>query len=570
MGADEHERLIFPDGPKLELDELIDQLVERAQGVKLVQGRLRTLLRAIEAITSELGLDVVLRHIVESACELAGARYGALGVIASDGSLEQFIHVGMADEVVAQIGHLPEGKGLLGALITDPQTIRREHITDDIRSSGFPPHHPPMDSFLGVPIRVRGEVYGNLYLTDSAHGAFSAEDEELVRSLAITAGTAITNARLYFESRLQQRWLTASAEIGSQLLAQSGEDPLKTIARRAAEIALADLVTVELVTPSRTEVLVEVAVGDGAEVLLARTFPIDGSLVGRAIVGRAPLLLRDAGDDEQRNSHLSEVIDAGPTMVLPLIGTTEVLGALTIARASCKATFSPIDLSMAAAFANHASLALELAAARADQLRVELLEDRDRIARDLHDHVIQQLFAIGLSLEGLAGRNEPDSDVSVKLRERVGDIDRTIRQIRTSIFELRGPLGSPSSGIRQDLLAVAAESTAALGFAPGLSFGGTVDLSLEGPIADDIVACVREALANVARHAQARRADVDVSVTSGEVIVTATDDGVGIGAAGRSSGLTNLRVRAEHRGGTFTIGPAPGGGTQLVWKAPIT
>jgi signal transduction histidine kinase len=573
MSADEHApRLNFADGPKLELDELIDQLVVRAQGVKLVQGRLRTLLRAIEAITSDLGLEVVLRQIVESACELAGARYGALGVIAADGSLEQFIHVGMPDDVVAEIGHLPEGKGLLGALINDPHPIRHQHIADDPRSSGFPRNHPPMASFLGVPIRVRGEVFGNLYLTESQTGQFTAEDEELVRSLAITAGTAITNARLYHESRLQQRWLTASAEIGSQLLSESGEDPLRTIARRAAEITEADVVTVGLVGPGRDGILIEVAVGDTANRLLARTFPLAGTLAGKAIDGRAPLLLRSAGDAEGRESHTGEIMDVGPTMVLPLIGTSDVLGVLTIARNSSKTAFTSIDLSMAAAFANNASLALELAIARTDQQRMATLEDRDRIARDLHDHVIQQLFAIGLSLESIAlSPHQPEAE---KLHDRVGDIDRTIRQIRTSIFELRGPLASPSAGVRADLLAIVAESAPALGFAARMSFSGPVDPALgteaNRELVDDVAACVREALANVARHARARRVDVEVDVRSGEVTVTVTDDGIGIGEQARSSGLRNLRIRAERHGGSFTVRPAIGAGTQLLWKAPIS
>ena len=227
MEAGPRASLHFPDVPKLELDELIDQLVERAEGVRRAQGRLRALLHAIETVTGDLSLEVVLRNIVQAACELAGARYGALGVIGPDGLLEQFIHHGMDEQTAAQIGSLPQGKGLLGALITDPQPIRLVHMDDDGRSAGFPLGHPPMDSFLGVPLRVRDEVFGNLYLTDSDKGEFSAEDEELVVALALAAGTAISNARLYAESRLQQRWLNASVEIGARLLSaeRRGPDP---------------------------------------------------------------------------------------------------------------------------------------------------------------------------------------------------------------------------------------------------------------------------------------------------------------------------------------------------------
>jgi signal transduction histidine kinase len=570
MDVESGASLSFPDGPKLDLDALIDQLVERARGVQRAQGRLRGLLRANEMVTGDLGLETVLRHIIQAACELAGARYGALGVIAHDGGLEQFIHVGMDVETVALIGQLPEGKGLLGALITDPRPIQLEHITDDPRSSGFPANHPPMESFLGVPVRVRGEVFGNLYLTESLTGQFTAEDEELVRSLAVTAGTAISNARLYNESTLQQRWLSASAEIGAQLLASSGEDPLRMIARRASEITEADLVTVALLTNDGSEVMVEVAVGAAAEGLVGQTFPVGEILAGKAIADKAPLLLRSASELADRRSHLASVIEPGPLMVIPLIGTGHAVGALTIARAVGRPAFSTADLGMAAGFANNASIAIELAAARSDQQRVVLLEDRDRIARDLHDHVIQQLFAIGMSLEGVAAMIGPNDAAVQKLHERVADIDRTIRQIRTSIFELRGPLGGAPNGLRSRLLEIANDVTTMLGFAPGVAFSGPVDMAITGPLADDVAACLREALTNVAKHAHASNVSVDITVAANEVTVGVSDNGVGIGEIARSSGIANLRARAEQRYGTFALFARPSGGTQLIWKAPIT
>jgi signal transduction histidine kinase len=561
--------LRFPDGPKLELDQLIDQLVERAREVQRSQGRLRSLLRANEMVTAGISLHEVLKHIVQAACTLAGARYGALGVIAHDGTLEQFIHVGMDEDLVPKIGHLPEGKGLLGALINDPQPIRLNRIADDPRSSGFPTMHPPMASFLGVPIRIRGEVFGNLYLTESATGQFSAEDEELVRSLAVTAGTAISNARLYSESQLQQRWLGASAEISAQLLASAGEDPLKMIARRASEIAEADLVTVALLAAEGADVMIEVAIGQDADALLGRRFPVSETLAGQAIAERAPLLVRSSAESSGDRSDLESVFELGPVMVIPLVGTSSVLGALTIARRAERPSFSDSDLNMATGFANHASIAIELTAARADQQRVVLLEDRDRIARDLHDHVIQQLFAIGLSLEGTASALGDNEQVVSRLRERVGDIDRTIRQIRTSIFELRGPLGAGSAGLRTRVLEIAEAMTGVLGFAPGVAFGGPIDLAVTGALADDVAACVREGLTNVAKHAQASSAGVDLDVAENEVTVLVWDNGVGVDDGGRSSGVANLRARAEQRHGSFELSVRPQGGTQMVWKALI-
>ena len=561
--------LRFPDIPKLELDELIDQLVERAQGVKRAQGRLRALLRAIETVAGDLALEVVLRNVVEAACDLANARYGALGVIGHDGGLEQFIHVGIDEQTAARIGNLPQGKGLLGALITDPRPIRLRHMVDDERSTGFPPNHPPMDSFLGVPIHVRGDVYGNLYLADSAKGAFTAEDEELVIALALAAGTAISNARLYHDSRVQQRWLEASVEIGAQMLSAAGEDPLRLIARRAIDIADADLVSVGLITPDAGSVIIEVAFGDHSEDLVGRRFPLSQTLAGRAIEHNTPILLVNASGGDSPPSHLSAVVDAGPIMVLPLRGTGQPRGVLSIVRVRGRQAFSSSDLAMAAGFAAHASVALELADSRASEQKLVLLEDRDRIAMDLHDHVIQELFAIGLSLEGVAAQLGDQERLSSRVRQSVEDIDRTIRRIRTSIFELRGNIVTTTGGLRQRILEVTSELTAPLGFAPHVAFAGLVDMNLDEELTGDVVAVVRETLTNAAKYAHATSVVVDVALTSDDLTVTVSDNGVGATGATRSSGTANLRTRAEKRGGSFEIAPGPSGGTVVKWKVRV-
>ena len=210
--------LTFPDLPRLELDQLLGQLVERAQEVLVTQGRLRGLLRATQVVTGDLALPVVLQRIVAAARDLVGARYAALGVIAPDGGLSEFVHVGMPDDAVEAIGHLPHGKGLLGALIDDPHPIRLRRIGEDPRSSGFPAGHPPMTSFLGVPIRIRDEVFGNLYLADSTRGEFTAEDEQLTLALAATAAAAIDRARLYQAAHARGEWLQATAAITQRLL----------------------------------------------------------------------------------------------------------------------------------------------------------------------------------------------------------------------------------------------------------------------------------------------------------------------------------------------------------------
>jgi signal transduction histidine kinase len=566
--SDSGARLRFPDVPKLELDELIDQLVDRAQDVKRAQGRLRALLRAIETVTGDLALEVVLHNVVDSACELAHAKYGALGVIGPDGGLEQFITIGIDEQTSKGIGPLPQGKGLLGALISDPRPIRLKHMTDDPRSTGFPPNHPPMDSFLGVPIHVRDEVFGNLYLADSERGEFGPDDEELVLALALAAGTAISNARLYQESRLQQRWLEASVEIGSQLLSSSGEDPLRMVARQAIDISDADLVSVCLTTADGAGFVVEEAFGAYSNELIGRRFPLAGSLTGKVLDDRQPMLIANASGGDVPPTYLSSVMEAGPLMVLPLQGTGAPRGVLSLCRTRGRRRFTPRDLAMAAGFATHASVALELADSRVAEQKLVLLEDRDRIAMDLHDHVIQELFAIGLSLEGTAAQL-PDDTMSQRIRQRVEDIDRTIRRIRTSIFELRGTIATPTEGLRQRVLEVTSDLTAALGFAPHVAFSGLLDVRMDDELAEDVVACVRETLTNVAKHARAKSVMIDVSLAADILTVMVTDDGIGLRDTSRSSGTANLRARAEKWDGSFELARGSSGGTTAKWKVRI-
>ena len=564
------------DGPRLELDQLLTQLVDRAQDVMAAQGRLRGLLRANRLIGGDLALPVVLRRIVEAACELVHAPYGALGVISPDGGLEQFIHVGIPSDVVARIGHLPEGRGLLGAVIKDPHPIRLRNIAEDERSVGFPPGHPQMSSFLGVPVRVRGEVFGNLYLTGHDALELTAEDEELVTSLATTAGIAIENARLYEESRRRQEWLQASTDITRQLLASDGEDPLQVIARRLQQIADADAVNVVLPTPDGKRLKVEVATGAGADQLLAISYPMQDTVSQLVLDTGQPVLIADISTEHERTVHLIDVVGVGPLMVLPLVGTQRVRGALVVGRLQGRTLFTAADLDMATTFANHAAVALELADARADRERIALLEDRDRIARDLHDHVIQRLFGAGLTVESVAAGLGVDPRAP-RLAQVVDDIDETIRQIRTSIFQLRGTLGPHSGAARAHVLAIVAELAPLLGFSPHVDFSGPIDALVSEAVLDDVSAVVREGLSNVARHAHAGWATVRLHAARGLLALEITDDGVGVGDTARRSGLANLVIRAESRAGSCTLtsptrrGAAGDeeGGTRLLWTIPL-
>jgi signal transduction histidine kinase len=561
----------FPDGPKLELDELLSQLIGRAQDVVSAQGRLRGLLRANQAVVGNLALPILLKNTVKAACELAHARYGALGVIDASGGLEQFVHVGMDDEVVAGIGHLPDGKGLLRALIDNPHPIRLDVMARDPRSVGFPAGHPPMTSFLGVPIRVRDEVFGNLYLTERDDGEFTLEDEELVSALAATAGVAIENSRLYDEARRRQLWLQASTEVSLQLLSTEGEDALVLIARQAREIADADVVTVVLPTANRDRLVVEVAAGEGERELAGSTVGIENSLVGVALAQGRPVLVADMAKSSY-TVHLSDVLPIGPVMVLPLRGPQRSRGALVIGRLRGRHRFADADLEMATTFAGHAAVALELADSRTDQQRLLLLEDRDRIARDLHDHVIQRLFAIGLTVQSVASGLGADPR-SARLSGIVSDIDETIRQTRTSIFQLRGPLGPETGTVRSRVLTVIAEVSPLLGFDPRVQFTGPIDAVVPEAVVDDLDAVLREALTNTARHAVATRVDVELTATTSQLWVDVVDDGVGVGTPARFSGLDNLRKRAGSHGGSMEVGPAsagsPGPGTRLHWTIPL-
>jgi signal transduction histidine kinase len=558
--------LLFPALKRLELDQLLGQLVDRAHEVMATQGRLRGLLRANQLVIGDLALPVVLRSIVDAARELVGARYAALGVIAAAGGLSEFVNTGMPEDAVERIGHLPQGKGLLGALIDDPRPIRLRRIADDERSSGFPPGHPPMTSFLGVPIRIRDEVFGNLYLTESTKGEFTAEDEELTTAIAATAAVAIENARLYEAARSRGEWLQASAMITRQLLTPgSGQRPLHLVAERSQEIADADLVTVALPAEDGGELRIEVAVGRRAEHLTGMRVASD-SLLGRVSSTGEPVRLSQVEDEGEREPLTGGELDAGPVIAVPLLGSRGSRGVLAAIRRRGRGGFTDTDLDMAGSFANHAALALELAEARAEQQRAAMLDERDRIAADLHDQVIQRLFAAGLSLQSVAmslgtGREKD------RILDTVADLDATIGQLRTTIFELHEVPRSGSGGLRARLLDVASHTAKALGFDPAVRFEGPVD-TVPSDVGEDLVAVLREELANVARHAGATAAAVDLVVRPGELRLTVRDDGVGVGSTVRRSGLANMQHRAERHGGSVDVAPRDTGGTTVRWTVP--
>jgi signal transduction histidine kinase len=555
------ERLTYSDGRKSKLDRSLAELMSNAQKVLESQSRLRSLLSASQAVVEELELDAVLRRIVEAAVELVGARYGALGVIAPDGHLERFIFVGISDDEAARLGELPHGRGILGALIEDPRPIRLHDLGTDPRSVGFPPNHPPMKSFLGVPVRVRDSIYGNLYLSEAESGDFTEEDEELLSALAATAGSAIDNARLFQESQHRQRWASALAEITASLLSDYQGDPVELIADKVVQLADADLVTV--VRPVSDELLmVETARGElasGVEGLVVRS---EGTLTARALASGQPVMVPETNGTPEKRLAL------GPTMVIPMTASAGLTGVLTVARKPARLGFTQQELEMAADFAGQASVALELASARADQQRFMVLEDRSRIASDLHDHVIQRLFATGLGLQSLAGRI-PDTTTRAKLVEYIDSLDESIVAIRTAVFALT-TRPRETAPVRHRVIDLVSELSQAFSMTPRLSFAGAVDLSIRGELADDVLAVIREGLTNVAKHATARETTVSLSVHAGVATLEIGDDGSGMPDTGRRSGVANIAGRAERWNGEATYSSREGGGTLLTWTAKVS
>ena len=555
------------DASRIQLEQLLSQLVDRGHELVGVQKRLQGLLRANRLVMSQLGLDAVLRSIVEAACELVEASYGALGVIAPSGTeLEAFVNVGIDAETVERIGHLPEGKGLLGVLIEEPLPIRLRDLRSHARSVGFPAEHPPMRAFLGVPVPVGGETFGNLYLTRPDEREFSEDDEELVSALAITAGMAIQNARLYEEARRRQEWLQASTDVTRMLLATPGEESLREIARQVGQLADADAVTLVLATPGER---LEVAVAEGrdAGLLEGMSYPAEGTVSEAVLAKGETVRVDDALAPAEGAITLTSRVDVGPAMVLPLVGAERARGTLVVGRRPGGRPFSEAESDMAATFANHAAVALELADARAEQERMLLIDDRERIARDLHDHVIQQLFGAGLTLQGVATQRG-SAQVRSRLEEVVAGLDDAIRQIRSSIFELRG---SDTPSLRSVVLATAYDARRSLSLSPQVRFAGPVDSVTDEDLAGDVEAVVREALTNVARHAGSTDVEVEVTASATLLEVTIRDDGRGMDGSTRRSGLDNLRRRAERRGGSLVMDAGrEGRGLTVCWSVPLS
>lgn len=508
---------------------------------------LTSLLDAITAVTEDTGLADVLQRIVEAACDLVDARYGALGVVGDNGQLTQFVHTGMSAEQVQQLGALPRGGGVLGLLLTDPHPIRLTDLSSHPAAGGFPAHHPVMKTFLGAPIRVRDEVFGNLYLTEKRDGTpFTSVDEARIVALSALAGSAIANTRQLEQLRDRERWRDAVLQLAVSLLSGSAvSDALREIA--AAAHILYGGVAACILTHDQSDNPVIAAVSGSINVAALSTVPFAQLQRDNTVSEPTSGVF---GDDQALWTRLD---DGDPFTILG-VGLTRPA--------------TTRDYEELASFVGTARLALARQRAAEDVAALELVAERERIGRDLHDTVIQELFATGLSLQALARRSQDDDAVVGAINAAVDQIDATVKQIRSTIFSLHQPPSDAS--VRSALMRIADEMSSLLPAPIRVTFNGAVDTLIEGTVAHHVVPVLREALTNVVKHAGASTVRVDVAIVGDMLMLTVSDDGVGI-VQGRSHGhgMRNMVERAKACGGQCDVTATPGVGTIVTWQVPV-
>ncbi|MEV0295434.1 GAF domain-containing sensor histidine kinase [Nocardia sp. NPDC050710] len=561
---------------QLRLRELLSEVKERVELIIDSRDRMDGLVEAMLTVTSGLDLDDTLRAIVRTATSLVDARFGALAVRGHDQQVTQFIDEGMDEVTRERIGTLPAGHGVLGVVFNRPKPLRLDDLTKHPESVGLPPGHPPMHTFLGVPVRIRNEVFGSLYLTEKAGGQpFTEDDDVLVQALAAAAGIAVDNARLYESARTRQAWIEATRDIATEFLAGTESDRvLAHVVDHARTLTgshrsfLAGAVGKH--NGEATELMLTQWSGPGAghQGWLVLT---EGTALGEAFSRRTPLRFDDAAQIDLG----VPLADVGPALILPLCTPDSTLGVLVTVRPTGSAPYADELVELTAAFTDQAALAMQLAGTQRRMRELDILADRDRIARDLHDHVIQRLFAIGLTLQGAVPKARVP-EVRQRLSTVVSDLQEVVQEIRTSIFDLHGGDGD-STRLQQRIEQAVRQQTTDAQLRATVQVTGPLSV-LEAELADHAEAVVREAVSNAVRHSGADTVAVEISVDDNLTIVV-TDNGWGIPNHVIRSGLRNLEQRAEKSDGEFIIGPAgrpaddPHGaglpGTRLCWSVPL-
>jgi len=534
------------------------------------QDRKDVLLEAGLALASELSLPVVLQRIVDLAAQVTDARYGALGVIGEGGELEEFITTGLSARQRKAIGALPRGRGILGLLIQQPRPIRILNIADHAKSVGFPAHHPPMRSFLGAPVQAMGKIFGNIYLTNKRSAqAFSKEDEESIVILATQAGVAIANATLYEETRRRERWLVALGDITSEILAGSDADSLLAgIAEHARDLAGADAATILTTSPVTKRLVVAAATGAHASELLGRTVPAFESISGEIMRTGKPLLLEDVSSDSRAHQPTVRLGGHGPALFVPLRVRGRATGTLMVANLKGGRHFNEQTLRFVETFADQASVAIEYARAQADVQRIGLMEERERIAKELHDGIIQSLFAVGMGLQGTALMTG-SPELAARIEGAIGELDGVIRDLRNYIFGLRPGILADRQ-LDQALRVLAQDVQAGSRTRVVVEVDAELAASLSGR-SSEIVQLTREALSNVVRHANAKSSAVRLVRSGRNVLLSIEDDGSGFDTRRDSygNGLRNMGERASSLGGKLQITSKNGRGTSLRITFPV-
>lgn len=553
----------MPENMPRRVQDLLHEFVDRAEELIRVQDHMNSLMSAVISIAEDLSLHSVLERVVQSACELVGARYGALGVIGEDQRLSHFITVGIDEDQVRLIGDFPTGHGVLGQLIRDPKPLRLHDLHEHPVSVGFPPNHPPMKTFLGVPVRVRDAVFGNLYLTEKANGQdFTVEDEELATALAAAAGVAIQNARLYEESRCRQRWLEAGMATSQELIGDGrgmADDGLELVAEGALRASEAVLGVVAEWEPDSLRP--RVAVGSLA-------------LSGGAPMPKAPPLEEAAERGVPALLHDPAMVfgteaagKLGQVLAIPLHHNGSPGKLLLLARQAGASPYTLSDLDSGAVFGSHVGLALDLNRARRRREETLIDIDRDRIAQDLHDLVIQRLFAAGLSVQGLRRFAEsPEADA--RISRITSELDESIRELRSTIYSLGRLAERSEDPISRTLLELVSDALHGTSITPRFNVSGRVD-DIPSPIARQLLAVVSEAVSNAVRHSGGANLEVSLTVEASTLELLVKDDGHGFEHPTRASGLMHMRHRAESLGGESRVDSAQGAGTTVQWRVPL-